>query len=114
MNIIDVDCFGENIGVIVLIVNGGIGGFYSYNWNNNVIIVIINNFVVGNYIVIVIDMGSGGLIIIVIYMVDGLFSVVFLSGGVIVFICLNGINGVINLNIFGGNLGYIILWDSGI
>lgn len=59
-------------------------------------------------------MGSGGLIIIVIYMVDGLFSVVFLSGGVIVFICLNGINGVINLNIFGGNLGYIILWDSGI
>jgi hypothetical protein len=114
VNITDVDCFGENTGAIALTVNGGTGGPYSYNWNNNATTATINNLAAGNYTVTVTDMGSGGLTATASYTVDGPSSAVSLSGGVTAPTCLNGTNGAINLNISGGNPGYTISWDSGI
>jgi gliding motility-associated-like protein len=114
VNITDVDCFGENTGAIALTVNGGTGGPYSYNWNNNATTATINNLAAGNYTVTVTDMGSGGLTATATYTVDGPSSAVALSGGVTAPTCLNGTNGAINLNISGGNPGYTISWDSGI
>ena len=114
VNITDVDCFGENTGAIGLTVNGGTGGPYSYNWNNNATTATINNLAAGNYTVTVTDMGSGGLTTTATYTVDGPSSAVSLSGGVTAPTCLNGTNGAINLNISGGNPGYTISWDSGI
>jgi gliding motility-associated-like protein len=113
-DVVDVDCFGEATGSIALTVNGGTGGPYSYDWDNDATTATISGLTAGTYSVTVIDMGNNGLTTNATYTIDGPSSAVSISGGVTAPTCANGTNGSINLNIAGGNPGYTIAWDSGI
>ncbi|MCB9285012.1 MAG: choice-of-anchor L domain-containing protein [Lewinellaceae bacterium] len=108
--ITDVACNGGADGSVDLSVSGGTGP-YSYSWNNNAVTQNLDSLVAGTYSVTVED--SKGCTQEISAVVDEpavLAAAANVLSGVD---CTNPTGGAIDLNVSGGTIDYIYLWNTG-
>ncbi|MBK7408811.1 MAG: SprB repeat-containing protein [Saprospirales bacterium] len=108
--ITNVACFGETNGSIDLNVNGGTGP-YTYVWNNSASTQDISNLGAGTYGVTVTDSkGCNNIISAGVTQPADLTADASVLSGVD---CTNPTGGAIDLQVGGGTIGYIYLWNTG-
>lgn len=109
--VINLFCFGDENGSILVEGWGGIL-FYIYQWSNGVIgILLFENIGVGNYSVIVMDQ-NGCQFIENFVLVDFFILVVMIN--VIVEVCLGEFIGIVMVVGMGGMFFYIYEWNIGV
>lgn len=109
LNIIDVDCFGNETGIIEPTVIGGLFPF-SFNWSNGSDNTVLTSLPSGDYGYTIVDNDScvveGIVPIIEPDTLDGFFSSTGTS-------CGNSPDGTIDATIFGGTEPYFFEWSNG-
>ncbi len=107
--VFDVSCFGENSGMIQTEAIGGNGGF-QYIWNNNENTATIDSLFAGSYALTVVD--TIGCTTAAIFTINQT-SQIFTSPSITEISCYGASDGAIDLQVEGGNGGYILNWSSG-
>ncbi len=107
----NVNCFGENSGIISTIVSGGTSP-YSYNWSNGNSNSTLQNIPAGNYSLTVTDAnGCTKLVTSSVSQTQSALSVTFDSIHHIN--CFGGTNGFISIKPAGGTSPYAYEWNNG-
>jgi Secretion system C-terminal sorting domain/SprB repeat/HYR domain len=107
---VNVDCFGNQTGTILIVPSGGTSD-YTYNWSNNATTQNIYDLPAGNYSATITDARNCTTTISEIILQPA--SALSVSATVTNPICGNA-NGSILLNVSGGTTGYSFNWGGGI
>lgn len=110
--VILLQCFGELIGVVVVLVFGGML-FFFYQWNMGSIILEFIDILVGIYEVIVIDdVGCIGMVIVGVVQLEELIVFIFLF--MMEDVSCNGLfDGQASVEVIGGIMFFIYEWSNG-